>query len=203
MLTLFWAISGGLSWSEATRPLSTYGFVWTGRTFVFYVASITFATLNVLTGVFVNSATTAASSEQERKILQMLKKLFHMFDYDMDGNLTQGEFTELLKHKDVDVCLQSLDIRPSQANHLFALIDEDQSGVVEIDEFLKGFDRLQGTLKAIDFATFLFDFANLKADMQLFMRLMGQHTGQKEMVPTDGGRHEVAKRISCLPAFER
>merc|ERR1712194_813318 len=203
MLTLFWAISGGLSWSEATKPLSTYGFVWTGRTFVFYVAAVTFATLNVLTGVFVNSATAAVASEQEKKMLEMLEKLFVEFDYDMSGNLTQGEFAELLKHKDIDVCLQSLDIRPSQANQLFNLIDADQSGVVEIDEFLKGCDRLQGTLKAIEFATFLFDFANLKADMQLFMRLMGQHTGQKEMVPTDGGRHEVAKRISCLPAFER
>lgn len=203
MLTLFWAISGGLSWSEATRPLSTCGFVWTGVTFVLYVASMTFATVNVLTGVFVNSATAAATSEQERQILQMLKKRFVEFDYDMSGNLTQGEFAELLKHKDIALCLQSLDIRPAQASHLFDLIDANQSGVVEIDEFLKGCDRLQGNLKAIDFATFLFDFANLKADMQLFMRPMGEYTGQRELVPTHGGRREAAERIACLPASRR
>lgn len=178
MLTLFWAIAGGLSWAEATQPLSDYGFEWTGFLFVLYVASMSFATLNVLTGVFVNSATVAAASEADKRMLQMLKKIFNEVDDDDSGTLTQSEFRALLCHKDIEVCLKALGIPPAQANHLFNLIDTDSSGIVEIDEFLKGCDMLQGSLKAIDFATYLHDFHDFKTEVAHFMKTVGDAHGQ-------------------------
>jgi len=162
MMSLFWCIANGLSWSEAMLPLRNFGFFWITLVFLAYVSCMIFAVLNVMTGVFVNSATAAATSERERKILATLHKIFAEVDYDKSGNLTHDEFQGLLKHKDIEVCLASLDIRPAQANHLFALIDSDGSGVVEIDEFLKGCDRLQGNLRAIDFATFTAEFQGLR-----------------------------------------
>jgi hypothetical protein len=163
MMTLFYSISGGLSWSEAVAPLEHCGFVWAKSFYVLYVASMVFAVLNVLTGVFVNSATTAATSEKERRILGTLRKMFYDVDIDQSGNLTHGEFVALLKHKDIGVCLQTLNIHPSQADHLYKLIDADRSGVVSIDEFVEGVFRLQGTLRAVDFASFQIEFQALRA----------------------------------------
>lgn len=197
MLTLFWAIAGGLSWAEATQTLSDFGFVLTGLAFVFYVATMSFAILNVLTGVFVNSASIAANCEKDRKMLEILRKIFLQVDYDQSGNLTQNEFQSLLKHKDITMCLQTLDIPPYQANHLFTLIDADESGHVEIDEFLRGVEMLQGTLKAIDFATFLHDFTDFKVEVLGFMRHIGDHTGHE--APSKAAK----ANMSSLPAFKR
>jgi len=203
MLSLFWSISGGLSWSEAMIPLKHYNFVWPTILFVFYVASMVFAVLNVLTGVFVNSATSAATSEKERRILNTLQKIFKDADDDESGNLTYAEFTSLMKHKDIGVCLQSLDIRPAQANHLFELIDADQSGVVEIEEFLHGCDRLQGSLKAIDFATFSVEDHAWKAEVQEFMKRIEGHFRTVENLSSRSQQSLLGRSLpGCLlPSF--
>merc|ERR1712194_43812 len=52
MLTLFWSISGGLSWSLAMLTLRDNGFVMSSNAYVAYIASIVFAVLNIVTGVF-------------------------------------------------------------------------------------------------------------------------------------------------------
>jgi hypothetical protein len=204
MMSLFWCIAGGLSWSEAMIPLRDFGFFWTTVVFVAYVGCMIFAVLNVLTGVFVNSATAAAASERERTMLATLHKIFAEVDYDKSGNLTHTEFQALLKHKDIKVCLQSLDIRPAQANHLFSLIDSNRSGVVEIDEFLKGCDRLQGNLRAIDFATFTAEFQGLRDETaELKQYLATTEADPPFELPQDEPQADKPqRRISCLPAFK-
>jgi len=172
ILTLFYSIAGGLSWSEAQMPLAEHGFVVYSILFLLYVALMIFAVLNVLTGVFVQAADSAASSEKEKKVLETLHTIFHDVDHDRSGTLTNDEFTALLKHRDIGVCLQSLNIPPNQADCLFKLIDSDGSGAIAIDEFLEGCDKFQGSLKAIDFATFTSDFQSLKLETQEFMRQM-------------------------------
>jgi len=186
MFALFWSISGGLSWSEAMIPLVNHGFVWPTALFVMYVASMVFAVLNVLTGVFVNSATSAASSEKEKRVLSTLEKIFDDIDNDKSGCLNLEEFMKLMDHKDIGVCLQSLDIPPSHANHLFQMIDADGSGTVEIHEFLSGCDRLQGTLKALDFATFKVDNDHAIARMDSFIGKMEDYMNRMDPYQTGG-----------------
>merc|ERR550537_583520 len=76
MLSLFWSISGGLSWNEAMVPLMNHQLLWPANLFVVYIAAMVFAVLNILTGVFVNSATAAATAEKEKTTVQNLKSFF-------------------------------------------------------------------------------------------------------------------------------
>jgi hypothetical protein len=175
MMSLFFSISGGISWGEVLAPLTTWKFTWASIGVMSYVASMIFAVLNVLTGVFVNSASTSATSEKERRTLDTLRKIFRDVDADGSGNLTHHEFKALLKHRDIGVCLQTLNIPPSQADHLYKLVDADGSGILEIDEFLRGVDRLQGSLTAIDFASYHAEFNLLKAQVhELLVKVNGQ-----------------------------
>jgi hypothetical protein len=173
MLSLFWSISGGLSWNEAMLPLEHHQFTWPAHLFVFYIAAMVFAVLNILTGVFVNTATSAAAIEQEKTTVRNLKAFFVDADYDGTGTLTYSEFQQHVLGQRLGQCLQSLNIGTEHAEALFKLLDLDQSGEVECDEFVHGCIRFQGTLKAIDFATFAVDFKGLKADLERFMQQMG------------------------------
>jgi hypothetical protein len=76
MLCLFWSISGGLSWSIAMRPLMNHQLILLAQGFIVYIAATVFTVLNILTGVFVNSATCAADNESEKKTVKALRNFF-------------------------------------------------------------------------------------------------------------------------------
>lgn len=191
MMSLFWCIAGGLSWSDAMMPLKHFEFSWTAAVLVVYISAMLFAVLNVLTGVFVTSATSAANMERDKKVMATLHKIFMHVDTDGSGNLSRHEFHGLLKHQDIGTCLQALSFRPEHADLLFDLIDEDKSGFVNIEEFLDSCDRLQGSLKAIDFAHYMSEFRQLRTDVKMVMEqlawnnsLAGQLSGELLAVPT-------------------
>jgi len=191
MLALFMSISGGLSWSDAMFPLRDWHFKCLEIIFVLYVAAMVFAVLNVLTGVFVNSASSAASEEKEKTILATLKGIFADVDQDGSGTLSSKEFETLVQHKDLGICLQSLDIPPSQASHLFALFDADGSGNIEVEEFLAGCNHMQGSLKAIDFASYMAEFHTLQADLGECRHLLEQIRSPTTNPPASGSNQST------------
>merc|ERR1719464_828935 len=62
--TLFKAVTGGVSWGDAASPLSSLHPVWEA-VFVLYVAFTYFAVLNVVTGVFCQSAMDSAAFDKD------------------------------------------------------------------------------------------------------------------------------------------
>lgn len=167
MLALFWSISGGLSWNEAMRPLSYHGFDVLALGFFLYISLTVFSVMNILTGVFVNSATTAVSNESDKKMIKALWSFFEDADKDGSGHLTAVEFQKALSNSDtLKDCLQSLDIGADHALSLFNLLDVDGSGEIEINEFVQGCIKFRGTVKAIDFATFIVDWNSLKGKLE-------------------------------------
>merc|ERR1711998_210602 len=70
--TLFATISGGTDWSDVAEPLGTLH--WTNLAlFVFFVAFIYFAVLNVVTGVFCQSAIESAAHDRDMVTEQQLR----------------------------------------------------------------------------------------------------------------------------------
>lgn len=63
MLTLFMSIAGGVSWEHVIYPLKDIHVIW-ALFFLFYVAFTYFAVLNVVTGVFCQSAIENAQKDQ-------------------------------------------------------------------------------------------------------------------------------------------
>ncbi|CAL1169342.1 unnamed protein product [Cladocopium goreaui] len=63
MLSLFMSIAGGVSWEEVVRPLKAISTAWV-FVFLFYIAFTYFAVLNVVTGVFCQSAIDSAQNDQ-------------------------------------------------------------------------------------------------------------------------------------------
>merc|ERR1712176_1517551 len=80
MLTLFEAITSGVSWDEALQPLMTEISPWMAPFFCFYVALCLFAMMNVVTGVFVEQAAQHAQEDRDTFLVNHTSDLFFQQD---------------------------------------------------------------------------------------------------------------------------
>merc|ERR1719502_40271 len=101
MVTLFMAISGGVSWFDVCDPLRRLHLVWL-TVFLTFITFTYFAVLNVVTGVFCQSAIESANNDQDAMLQSFLankalyterfKQLFKSIDTDDSGVITREEF---------------------------------------------------------------------------------------------------------------
>lgn len=162
--TLFMSIAGGLSWVEATNALQRISWCWV-YLFCSYVAFSLFAVLNVMTGVFCNSAIKGAEKDQEmavqalmvdkHELKNVLTKLFRDMDVNDDGSVCYTEFKQCMQDEKVKNLFEALDLGAGDAKQLFKILDVNKDNLLGVDEFLDGCTKIQGNAKAID----LFDLS--------------------------------------------
>merc|ERR1719230_1779891 len=88
---------------------------------------------------------------------------------DDDGNmvLTRDELEEQMVSGTMDAYLQATELSPKDARDLFTILDEDESGYVSIEEFVRGSLRLKGTARAADMSNVAVDVKALRqSDLQ-------------------------------------
>lgn len=165
ILTLFKSIIGGVDWEEVLIPLSGVGWVLVCL-FLGYISFVSLVVMNVVTGLFLQSAIEQAQSDQEHVIqlrlaekqlfVSRLHALFHELDTSCDGCISLSEFESHLKNEQMQAMLQTFEIDNADAWTLFKLLDTDGGGSVDIDEFVDGCIRLKGSAKSIQMAQIMY-----------------------------------------------
>jgi hypothetical protein len=171
LYSLFMSISGGADWGIVLDPLSQMhpGYV---PLFIVYVSFVLFALLNVMTGVFCQSAIESTAKDQDMVIQQLMThkreltaKLQNMFAekllgtgsesasaVEYEAELTIQEFERQIKDEKLQAWLSSIDIDVSDGWALFKLLDRDMRGTIKASDFVEGCLKLRGTAKKIDIA---------------------------------------------------
>eukprot|EP00931_Biecheleriopsis_adriatica_P017071 TRINITY_DN12371_c0_g1_i6.p1 TRINITY_DN12371_c0_g1~~TRINITY_DN12371_c0_g1_i6.p1 ORF type:complete len:597 (-),score=103.26 TRINITY_DN12371_c0_g1_i6:413-2203(-) len=190
MLTLYMTIAGGIDWKDALVPLFQVSEL---ATFLFlaYVSLMMLCIMNVLFGIFCQCALDAAANDkdgqiqahmaQRDKFVHELSALFLGWDDTGDGKCTLEEFENHLYDEDTQALLRQLEIPSRDAMTLFELLDADQSGQVDLSEFVTGCITLRGGAKSIQ--------------MGVLSRNIGQRVGTIE---EDLKRHE--RKLDLLVA---
>jgi len=178
IVSLFMAMSGGEDWSlyyKALLPLP----IQYRSLFLVFVAFSLFAVVNIVTGVFVQSA--LESSNQDREIVvheeleskkqycEAMRQFFEEIDEDGSGTIGYAEFTGKLDDERVLAYFNALKLDVSDADMLFKLMDFDQSGEIGIDEFLVGCYKLQGESRTLDMKVMQFEVRWLHESLVNFM----------------------------------
>jgi len=207
MLSLFKAISGGVSWEEILEPLEKISLIWV-MVFLFYVAFTYFAVLNVLTGVFCQSAIESAQNDHANVVQSMLankeahvekiRALFSKLGAEKDGIITYSMFQEGVKSQAVVEYFETLGLDVWDAWSFFKLLDLDSGGAVEIEEFFKGCLRLRGQARGVDVGKLMHDQSWLiknqghfqtymETKMQQVHDMLSMVTGIRMDDPADAG----------------
>jgi len=152
MITLFEAIASGISWKAAVDPLSDAG-PYTKAWFLGYIAFTVFIVLNVVTGVFVGTATEKAKEDTKKVLMFQLRELFRKADSDHSGVMNWDKFLLNLQDPYLQNYLKVVDLDQTEAYDLFVLLDSDDSDAIDEVEFVNGCLQLHGTAKAIELAT--------------------------------------------------
>jgi hypothetical protein len=150
---------GGISWVEVSDTLMTID--WFSTTcFFFYIGFVILAVLNIITGVFVDNAMECSKTQRDfliqkenalrERYLKELEKIFSEIDDDGSGSLTREEMHEHLQSPDAQSHFYILGLKADDVNGLFDIIDDDESGEVNLKEFLDGCLRLKGEARRID-----------------------------------------------------
>lgn len=130
--------------------------------FMFY-SLVTIALLNVLTSMIVAVAVSHTDEntefmwDMEHKTRQVqltkLGKLFQVLDTDGGGTLSRLELEAWLDEDQIMNVFKECEIPFEEAFELFDLIDRDQTGELDIDEFLGACSRIRGDCKSKDVHT--------------------------------------------------
>jgi len=160
MLSLYMAMSGGNDWGMAYHALEPLS----GPYQVFFLLFITFAifaVLNIVTGVFVDTAMSSNSGgdrqimmhealEGKKQYLQTLRTIFEEMDDDGGGTISLPEFEEGLNDEKVKAFFSALKLDVTDARSFFKLFDKEQEDQITLDEFLEGCYKLQGYSRSLD-----------------------------------------------------
>merc|ERR1740121_397412 len=128
--------------------------------FFFYLAFMLLAVLNIITGVFVDNAVETARTQRDwmiqketelrEKYIQEMRSIFAELDDDGSETITMEELQVGLSDERMQSYFLACGLGLDDTARLFALIDDDASGEVDVDEFLEGCLRLKGTARSID-----------------------------------------------------
>jgi len=140
-------------------------------TFPLYVGFVTFAVLNILTGIFVDAAQQFSSMDRElavelqvdkeKEYVKGLMNLFAEADVDKSGTLTWDEFMGHFESNEVRAYLKGMDLNVTSAKKIFNLIDGDNTGEIGIQAFLETCLQLRGSAQVVDIVIMRSDMENM------------------------------------------
>jgi len=154
-LSLYQAVTGGISWIELVDPLVKMNTPLMVVVFSIYIAFTVFAMLNVITGVFVESALTSAKHENSMDLMHHLHEVVENMNLEDARRMTWEQFEGQLENPHMDEYFRATDLSKDEAKGLFELMDFDRTGFIDADEFIKGCLRINGPAKAIDLVTLM------------------------------------------------
>jgi len=153
ILSLWQAMSGGTDWDTLAWPLTQEVGIVTGMMFAAYIAFALLALMNVVTGVFVQTALQSAKDEEDAFLVDQVLKLFKQRDGEDVSMISLQQIQERLSDPSVAAEWRSINVTPTEAEYLFSLLDIEEAGEVSFQEFLSGCLRLHGQSKSMDVLT--------------------------------------------------
>jgi len=157
IFTLFMTVAGGIDWEYAATPL--YKIPMALCVYIFFILFSSFCMMNVVTGIFCQNAIETFENDKDKVIecqladktrfVDTLTELFSQVDTSCDGKCSKQEFEALCGDDHMRDLFRTLDIETRDALALFAMMDPDGTGELNLEDFIHGCITLRGSAKAV------------------------------------------------------
>jgi len=153
MLTLFLSITGGLDWWAVAEVLMDVSYSMLSL-FLLYILLALLAILNVITSIFVSDAIEVAHQDRDikmkvqltksKKQLDILTEIFSEIDVMRTGHITSDQFQQHMQREEILALFSLFDFTVLDDLAFFNLLDSDQNGLIDLEEFVMGCLRTSG-----------------------------------------------------------
>eukprot|EP00929_Paragymnodinium_shiwhaense_P109653 TRINITY_DN7613_c0_g1_i1.p1 TRINITY_DN7613_c0_g1~~TRINITY_DN7613_c0_g1_i1.p1 ORF type:complete len:628 (-),score=131.38 TRINITY_DN7613_c0_g1_i1:335-2128(-) len=162
MLSLYESVTGGLAWSVALNVFLEEEDYMMAFAYLVFIALCVFVLLNVVTAIFAGQALLALQDDQDAMIVKDIDMLFRKGDL-KTGDITLEEFQSMLSVPEMVRLFKALNIDVSEARQLYRLLDTENVGVVDYNDFINGCLRLRGPAKSLELVLLMRDSAQMNA----------------------------------------
>lgn len=205
MLSLFKVGTGGDDWSLHYKLVSFAGLPYS-LLFLFYVAFITFAIMNILTGMIVDNIVKIGDRDEETLLLEFRRarnesvddvmKLFRRLDTDDSGTITFEEFQEGVRSEQVAALMAAIELDIKDAELFFdMLLSAAPQGDVRIESFVEGCLKMKGMATSIDIQCLSFETRLIHQNMLKLHEDLAEKVGiEPPLVDEESDFAEIARR---------
>jgi len=166
ILTLFLSVTGGQDWEHYYWQIERTG-VMSVVLFIFFIAFMQIALMNILTGLFVESAMKLAAPDRENLALELRRTLMSEaetlwrfckeMDVDGSGTISAEEFRAQMENDRFKAHLQVMGLCIQDAEIFFnMMLAADEAEEVDIECFVYGCMRLKGHATSIDLQSLVY-----------------------------------------------
>jgi hypothetical protein len=161
MLTLYKATTGGDDWSLSYNAISNTGWV-PSLVYLLFVAFMHIALVNIITGIFVDTAlqklapdreATALSHHKEKELAaEEMRSLWREVAERDDGYLSSDDFLRGLRGTKIPYQLEDMGLSIDNVTQFFGFLRKNspEDGMVRISNFVHGCMRLKGSASSYD-----------------------------------------------------
>ncbi|CAE8590033.1 unnamed protein product [Polarella glacialis] len=159
MMSLFQSIMSGLLWGVLWDALQQTD-VFCRTTFLLYICFALIIMVNSIAALLSDVQMQVRLKEKtdlmhreidsKREFVDKLHHVFEEFDQNGNGAISWTEFELALQDPRMHAFLTAMELEISDAHGLFQVLDTDQAGSIEYEEFILGCLRLRGGAKSMD-----------------------------------------------------
>jgi len=174
MFSMILSVSGGTDWLDVVTPLSEISKVYRFA-FMFYIVFVVFGVLNVLTGVFLESAgefmdrdlQIQAEMARMDKFVTEMHVFFKELDETHTGAVDFDTFNRCMQDEKVQAYLASHQLDCTDAEQLYRLLDANHSESINLSDFIIGLAWLKGSAKSIDVVLLMMEMLDVREQMRV------------------------------------
>jgi len=144
-LTLLETTMGGLDWDLVYELVAPLGAFYTA-VFIFYILFYNFAVMNILTGIFLESALKLCKPDDEERIAEQrladarvlgeIKRLGLLVDTDRSGTIKKDEFVFAARNPEFVSCFAAIGIDVADGDTFFKKVARsDYECEIDLDDF--------------------------------------------------------------------
>lgn len=186
VLYLFAAITGGIDWTQLCDPLGREISVGLQLVFLFYIAFSVLVLMNLVTGVFVDSAKRMTRVEHKDELVREVIACFGLDNQSADQQvITRHDFYDHMETPHLRGVFAAAGIDPSEADLIWSFVDKNNLGYSSPEELVAGANRLLGNSRMFDI------------EVMRHQSRMRENKIQKEIVEMKGSLREVANSIAA------
>jgi len=160
MLSLYESILGGVDWDGIVKPLGHISAVWPA-VFMVYIVFAALCIMNVITGIFVQSALNDADRQKDQNFRVHATSALDAIGG--ESKICHDDYVLLVQDQHFRRHMQALGIEASEAMSLFYFLD-DGSSLIDKETLLAGLIRLRAGARFIDVLTLLNNIDCLKSE---------------------------------------